>query len=532
MRKAAVWLALLTLGLVLAWALSGSRALPPWTRGIAGYTPLHTLFETLAVVIAGLVFAVSWHAHSRELPGNLLLLGCAFLGVGLLDFSHLLSFLGMPDYVSPSNPEKAINFWLAARTLAALALLAAALAPWRPFTRGATRYLLLAAVLGATAGVHWLLLLHPETLPRTFVTGQGLTPFKIGAEYGLVALNLAAALALWRRMRTPQPFDAPALFVAVCAMALSELFFTLYASLTDVYILMGHLYKLLAYLFLYRAIFVETVQRPQRQLLAAQSQLRLVLETIPDLLFIKDVGGVYLDCNPAFARLYDTSCAEIIGKNAAVFVSAEQAASFREHDREALAAGKPITHEQWRTFASDGQRVLFETIKTPMRDAQGVLIGVLGISRDITAARSAQQELRLSEQRLQQAVRLAHIGIFDHDHVDGTLHWSAEHREIYGVGAAETMTLADTLTRFLPADHDRVRAAIARGHDPAGDGRMHAEYRVIRPDGEMRFLETRKPCSAALAARGARCARSAPRSTSPNANAPRRCCATANRTWP
>ena len=390
MRRAAAWLTLLTLGLVLAWALSGS--LPPVARGIAGYVPLHTLFETLAVVVAGLVFAVSWHAHSRELPGNTLILGCAFLGVGLLDFSHLLSFPGMPDYVTPSNPEKAINFWLAARTLAALALLAAALVPWRPFTRGATRYGLLAAVLVATAGVHCLFLLQPDIVPRTFVPGQGLTPFKTGAEYGLVALNLGAALALWRRMRmrTPQPFDAPALFVAVCTMALSELFFTLYASLTDVYNLMGHLYKVLAYLFLYRAIFVETVQRPQRQLLAAQSQLRSTFDAIPDLLFIKDADGVYVDCNPAVERLYGTTRADFVGKTPEDFVSAEEAAAFRAQDRKVIAAGKPISHEEWRTAARDGERALFQTIKTPMRDAQGGLIGVLAISRDITQTHAAR----------------------------------------------------------------------------------------------------------------------------------------------
>lgn len=491
MRKAAAWLALLTLGLVLTLALSGSDSLPPGARDIAGYVPLHTLVETLAVVIAGLVFAVSWHAYSRELPGNTLILGCAFLGVGLLDFSHMLSFQGMPDYVTPSNPEKAINFWLAARALAALALLAAALAPWRSFTHGATRYLHLAAMLGVTAVIHWLLLLHPDALPRTFVPGQGLTPFKIGAEYGLVALNLGAALALWRRMRTQQIFDAPALFVAVCTMALSELFFTLYASLTDAYNLMGHLYKVLAYLFLYRAIFVETVQRPRRQLLAAQSQLRSTFEAIPDLLFIKDADGTYIDCNPAFERLYGTTRANIVGKIPEDFVSAEQAAAFREHDRKAIAAGKPSSNEEWLTSASDGHRALFETIKTPMRDAQGGLIGLAAISRDITAARSTQEALRLSEQRLQQAVCLAFVGIFDHDHVRGTLHWSAEHREFYGVGAAETMTLAGALARLFPADRDRVRAAIARGHDPAGDGQFHGEYRIIRPNGEMRVLETR-----------------------------------------
>jgi len=316
MRNAAALLALLALGLVLSWSLPPVAGI----AGIAGYEPLHTFLETIAIVIAALVFAVGWNAHSGQLPGNIVVLSCAFLGVALLDFSHALSFAGMPVYVTPSGPEKAIDFWLAARSLAALALLAAVAAPWRPFAGAATRYWILGGVLVATAFAHWLFLFHPEVAPRTFVAGRGLTAFKVDSEYVLIALYLASAAALWLRMRTPQPFDGASLFVAVGAMALSEFFFTLYASVTDVYNLMGHLYKVVAYLFLYRAVFVETVERPHRRLLAAQNRLRATLETVPDLLFLKDVDGVYLECNrrwsactgaaatPSSARPTTTSC--------------------------------------------------------------------------------------------------------------------------------------------------------------------------------------------------------------------------------
>jgi PAS domain S-box-containing protein len=487
MRKAGLLLALLALGMVLVWSLPP----PAGAGGIAGYGPLHTLFETIAVVIAVLVFAVGWNANNRELPGSTVLLACGFLGVALLDFSHALSFAGMPDYVTPSNPEKAINFWLVARTLAALALLAVAVAPSRPLIRRATRYLLLAAVLAATAFAHWLFLFRPDIAPRTFVPGLGLTPFKIASEYLLIALYLTAAVALWLRMRRPQAFNAAALFVAVCTMAMSEFFFTLYASVTDVYNLMGHLYKVIAYLFLYRAIFVEAVERPYSQLQAAQDRLRSTLETIPDLVWLKDVDGVFLECNPAVEHLYGSSRAEIVGKSDYDFAPKALADSFREHDRKAMAAGGPSVNEEWLTFANDGYRGLFETIKTPMRDAQGRLIGVLGIARDITAARAAQEAQRLSEQRLQQAVRVARIGIFDHDHLTDTIHWSTEQREIYGLGPDEVVTLAVYLEHVFPADLDAISAAVQRAHDPAGDGLFDVEHRIVRRDGQIRFLTTR-----------------------------------------
>jgi PAS domain S-box-containing protein len=487
MRNAAALLALLAIGLVLCVSLPPLAAI----AGTAGYEPLHTFLETIAVVIAALVFAVGWNAYSDELPRNVVLLSCAFLGVALLDFSHALSFAGMPGYVTPSSPEKAINFWLAARSLAALALLAAAVAPRRPFARAGTRYWMLAGVLAATAFTHWLFLFHPEVAPRTFVAGQGLTPFKVYSEYVLIALYLASAVVLWMRMRTPQPFDGAALFVAVGAMALSEFFFTLYASVTDVYNLMGHVYKVVAYLFLYRAIFVETVERPHRRLLAAQGRLRATLETVPDLLFLKDVNGVYLDCNPTAERLYGLGRDDIVGKTDHDLVPKEMADAFRENDRRAMAAGQPMVNEEWVTFASGGYRGLFETIKTPMRDAQGHVVGVLGIARDITLTRAARQAQSLSEQRLVQAARVARIGIFDHDHFTDTIHWSQEQREIYGVGADEVITLQVYLEHVFPADLEPIYAAVQRAHDPAGDGLFDVEHRIVRRDGEIRFLTTR-----------------------------------------
>jgi len=66
---------------MLTWAFPSL----PGTRGITGYLPLHSLIETIAIAISIMVFAVGWNAHSDRLPGNMVLLSCAFIGVGMLD---------------------------------------------------------------------------------------------------------------------------------------------------------------------------------------------------------------------------------------------------------------------------------------------------------------------------------------------------------------------------------------------------------------------------------------------------------------
>ena len=400
MRNTGIIVALLTIGAALTLPFTIMSSM----RGIAGYLPLHMLLETLTIIVAMLIFAVGWHAHNRNLSGNIVLLACAFFGVGLLDFAHMLSYAGMPDFVTPSNAEKASNFSLAARLLAAIALLATVVMPWRPLASVASRYMLLAAVIALTALAYWLFLFHQDEIPHTFIQGQGFTAFKIISEYTIITLNLAAALALWMRMRKPQPFNAAALFGAVCVMELSAFLRTLYAREHDVFNMLRHVYEAIAYLLLYRAFFVATVEIPYRQLEISQSKLRGTLDAIPDLVWLKNADGVYLECNAAFARLYGIAKTDIAGKADFEFLGKERADFFRDHDCKAIVTNKPFVHEEWLTFATGGYRGLFETVKTPMYDDAGKVIGILGIARDITGRKQAEDALNHFKYTLDQTL--------------------------------------------------------------------------------------------------------------------------------
>ncbi|WP_256361527.1 PAS domain-containing protein, partial [Methylomonas koyamae] len=128
--------------------------------------------------------------------------------------------------------------------------------------------------------------------------------------------------------------------------------------------------------------------------ISAHTQLQTLLDTIPDLVWLKDPNGVYLACNLQFERLYGAREAEIVGKTDRDFVSAELADFFRQNDLKAVQAGKVCANEEWLEFADNGYRGVFETLKTPVRDASGNLIGVLGIARDISERRAAQAKIQ------------------------------------------------------------------------------------------------------------------------------------------
>jgi PAS domain S-box-containing protein len=123
----------------------------------------------------------------------------------------------------------------------------------------------------------------------------------------------------------------------------------------------------------------------------SEARLHTLVQTIPDLIWLKDKDGVYLSCNTMFERFFGAKEADIVGKTDYDFVDRELADSFREHDNKAMAAGKTTSNEEWITFADDGHRAFLDTIKTPMYDVWGTLSGVLGIGRDITDRRSVDR---------------------------------------------------------------------------------------------------------------------------------------------
>lgn len=117
-----------------------------------------------------------------------------------------------------------------------------------------------------------------------------------------------------------------------------------------------------------------------------------LLDSIPDLIFFKDVSGIYLGCNPEFCRFVGKPRKAIVGASDDDLFDADTAEQFRLHDQQTMLKGQPQHNEEWVTYP-DGSRRLLDTLKAPLRDAQGEVLGLLGVSRDITERKQAEEQI-------------------------------------------------------------------------------------------------------------------------------------------
>lgn len=234
------------------------------------------------------------------------------------------------------------------------------------------------------------------------------------------------------------------------------------------------------------AIFVDVTERlaAEQALQASKAQLQTLLDTIPDQIWLKDAHGVFLSCNPAFERIFGVPEGAIIGKTDHDFLPKEQADFFRQQDQAAVTAGCPTVNEEWLTFADDGQRALMETTKVPMHTPDGQLLGVLGISHNITKRRAAETALEVERLRLQNAIEAAQAGTWERDIVAGLIRFNERAAAMMGYAQdrERERVYDDYVAAIHPEDRGRAQQLITQ-HLCGELPRFEAELRLLHQDG-------------------------------------------------
>jgi diguanylate cyclase (GGDEF)-like protein len=381
----------------------------------AHFLVLHTTLETASIIVSMLGWGIAWDAYTRERPGNIVVLGVVLFGAALLDFGHTLSYGGMPEFVTPGSTQKSIGFWLPARLLVAVGLLAIALQRWQPLRSPLARHGLLAAVLVYVVAVYWLLLLCPDLVPAFFVPGQGLTPLKIRFEYLLVAIYSVAAVLLAARFLHParraasHPGDID-LFAAAAIAALSELFFASYTRPTDLVNATGHVYKIVSYYFIYRAVFLNCVRQPfdalhqalekEKTRAAEQHAFVRTLDLLEEAVIELDPRARIASANSGWWLLIGTTPRKDV--SLMEHLNEEDRSAFELHFISLMTGKKDEFRGRYRFQTPARVEQWLECRFVVERDEDGEISGARGVLRDIT--KSYLQERHITYMALHDAL--------------------------------------------------------------------------------------------------------------------------------
>ena len=148
--------------------------------------------------------------------------------------------------------------------------------------------------------------------------------------------------------------------------------------------------------------------------------LTSLLDSLPDIVFAKSLNGIYLRCNKEFEKFNNRDSASVIGCTDFEIFSTEDAERFIEQDKAVIHSGKPVIFEEIITTSKINSKILLTT-KSPVFNNNNKIIGIIGVSRDITEKRIIEKALFESENKYRMVVDNLKEVVF---RTDAAGHWT------------------------------------------------------------------------------------------------------------
>jgi len=229
----------------------------------------------------------------------------------------------------------------------------------------------------------------------------------------------------------------------------------------------------------------EILQRKmaESQVTREKNLLRNLIAAIPDIIFYKDIDSAYLGCNPSFEAFCGKKEEHIQHKTAIDIFDRNIAGAFLDQDKDVLNKGEVVQFEQWVDYP-DGQHVLLETKKTPYYSETGQMIGLIGISRDITAHKQTELALREQRERLELVIHATNTGVWEWNVETGETVFNERWAAIVGYTVAELspISIQTWVDLCHSEDLERSNQALAR-HFSGETEYYHCECRMRHKQG-------------------------------------------------
>lgn len=249
-----------------------------YLSSLHSYLLFHVIAEFFSIIISSTIFIIAWHSRKKSTNSALTYLGIAYLFIGLTDFFHTLGFKGMnifTDYDYYAN-----QLWVAARFIEAGSLFFFSLYYGKKKLLSYRVFFVISLII---TSLFFHSIFVSKTFPICFETGKGQTPFKFYSELFIIfILSLTILTSFIQRKK----YNSKIYYLIITSLIftiLSELMFTLYISNYDIVNQLGHYFKIVSFVMIYKAIIVTSLEDPLdlifQKLKAKQNELEETIIT-------------------------------------------------------------------------------------------------------------------------------------------------------------------------------------------------------------------------------------------------------------
>ncbi len=224
----------------------------------------------------------------------------------------------------------------------------------------------------------------------------------------------------------------------------------------------------------------------ESELARDRAMLRSLIDSIPDLIFFKDKDSKYLGCNLAYCDYVGCCEGDLIGKTDFDLFDESKAEKIRSQDHTIMAQGAGHRHEEWITYP-DNRMQLIDSIRSPFHGANGELLGLIGIGRDITHRKQAEEQLQVLTHTVEQSASV--VLIVDSD--NRIIYVNTKFTQVTGYTSEEVMGKSSQYlqSRETLIEHGKeMRSALSNGREWRGEvcnkkknGERYWAYIVISP---------------------------------------------------
>jgi PAS domain S-box-containing protein len=226
------------------------------------------------------------------------------------------------------------------------------------------------------------------------------------------------------------------------------------------------------------------VQSESERVSISNEAYRRIVEAVPEGIWVVDPQGSTIFSNRRMAEILRVDFDSMPQQSCFGCVFPDELEEAQRHFARTLAGDRrPF---DFRLRRADGSPIWVSISCMPVYDDTGATTGLLGLFSDITERKQAEATLRESEERLKSAERLAHVGHWHRDLKSGQVTWSEECSRIFGQPLGYAPSQEEFFQLIAPQD----RQAVAQGarHCLEENGKSSVEFRIVRPDGELRTV--------------------------------------------